>query len=187
MSDLEEIIDFSEHIQHVSFCTKCKYRYDLCSCNLSKFGDIDPEPMEIYPGLFLGSLLYLENDEWTDEKNIINTINLTEKDYDEHSLLTLKKFNTLHLPSLDIKDYPIIRENGEKTYEFTKNCLDKNQNVYIHCLMGYNRSACIICYIIWRLSNQKMKDIIKSVIEKRPCVFSNRSFIKQLLSHEKYS
>jgi hypothetical protein len=184
--DFEEILDFASYLQENTFCKKCiKSRFDLCSCNRSKYGDIDPEPAEIYPGLYLGSILFIEDDEWMYEKDIKCTINMTENDYLGNKIISMKEIDICHLPSIDKKDFPIIREYGEKAFEFVKSNLEKNNKIFIHCLMGYNRSACIACYLVWRLTHRSMKDIIKEVMELRPCIFSNTSFIKQLLKTER--
>jgi protein-tyrosine phosphatase len=169
-------------------CRHCKSKKPImeciCSFKLDK-GCIDPYPVCIFPRIYLGSARYLKDNDFLISKNIgfiLNCAypelldNLEENDYNK----TIEK---LTLNALDDDNYPIINLFGEKSYDFICDALEKSEkNIYIHCQMGFNRSATIAAYCIWKLDEERtMINVINSITKQRPCTFSNHFFIRHLL------
>jgi protein-tyrosine phosphatase len=82
--------------------------------------------------------------------------------------------------------YDTNEDDIEKVLEDIINVLrnNKDKNIFIHCYMGFSRSA--ICVIYYLMVEYKMTfdDAVLLVKEKRPLVNPNTSFVKVLKDKE---
>ncbi|CAG8803386.1 40861_t:CDS:2, partial [Gigaspora margarita] len=80
--------------------------------------------------------------------------------------------------------YVNISKYFEETFLFIQNVLDQeDKSILVHCQMGISRSSIVIAYIM-KSQNKSLKDAMALVQEKRPHVWPNASFYKQLEEFE---
>jgi len=163
-------------------CSNC--RSDLmwkCGCTSLYTGGMDGYPVELVPRIYIGSSLYLGNNEFMKEKNIGYILNCANSGLMKY--VKKKHIIQLSLDGLDEENYDIIGELGERALSYVREALDSSdKSIYINCKMGINRSAVISGYVIWSLNYKlSMEEVIEKIIEKRPICFSNNYFIRHLL------
>ena len=91
----------------------------------------------------------------------------------------LKKF--LFLQSYDDEEFDILEKHLETLTEYIETALkDPEANVYIHCYMGWNRSACLVIGYRCEKSKESAKEVIKAVRNSRD-ILSNEVFEQSLL------
>lgn len=185
-STIQLIKSFKKSFYTSKFCTICNsLPYLSCPCNKNINGVIDPPPCLIHPKIWLGSYEFVKNSNFISSNNIKSIINCAEPQLNSLN----PQLNVLCLNAKDTEDYQIVSKHGDESLLFILKELSKGHNIYIHCLMGYNRSATIASFILYKLlcKSKTMKEIIFEIIEKRPCVFSNYKFCEQLLLYEYYN
>jgi len=169
-------------------CDICKSKAILeCACYFNvEHGGYDDKPVEIYPRIYLGSSYYLKKDEFLQKNNIGYILNCAYPSLLDN--LSKNEYNSslekLTLNAYDDTDYPIIDLFGDLSFDFVYDALiNSSKNIFIHCQMGYNRSAIIASYIIWKLKNntEDICKIICNIIRLRPFTFSNKFFIRHSL------
>ena len=137
---------------------------------------------EILPRLYLSSSDPAISKEILDSEHITHIVNVTTN--------VANKFE----PEITYKKVVInddARENlsihFESTYEFIEKALsEKNSNrVLVHCNAGVSRSATIVmAYLMQKRIFTTYADAYKHVQFKRPIVYPNPGFVKQLLDLE---
>jgi hypothetical protein len=180
---MDEILEKKKQYHENLKCHCGLNNYYLCSCNYIN-GILDPKPIEIMEGLFLGSYKYAFDSKFLNENNIEFVLNCAEEYYRYTNEDLLDNINYLTLNAYDFNNYPIIQYHGIQALEFIETALMLGSNVYIHCQMGINRSASLLAYVIHRLFNKTIKESILLILEKRPICFTNKTYIQQLLEIE---
>jgi len=80
----------------------------------------------------------------------------------------------------DIEEYAIC-EHFADTADFLLRCRVENRKVFVHCIMGVNRSvACAIAFLCSGLG-MKLRDAVDLASTRRGHVLSNKSFLRQLI------
>lgn len=91
----------------------------------------------------------------------------------------------LYLESWDTEDFPILEKHLDAVCAFIDNALtaDRDAQVYIHCLMGMNRSAALaVGYRCWK-QKEAAVDVIQQVrAEIGRTVLTNSGFVEQLVA-----
>jgi protein-tyrosine phosphatase len=94
----------------------------------------------------------------------------------------LKQF--LFLPSEDNEEFLILNKHFTPLFHFIQEALQNpSSNVYIHCYMGWNRSACLAIAYAWYVqqTSKSMKQVLQEVKEKcKRDILTNDDFVKQL-------
>ena len=135
---------------------------------------------EIYPWLYLGSLLDAL-DEKTHKKhgieNIISIGPLIEKrDY-------IKRI--LHIDIFDNSDAPIY-DHFNEIFQFIDKVKDRKEKVLVHCSRGISRSAtAVIAYHMTKSENHSLHEAKTFVSSKRPIIDPNFGFLLFLEKYEK--
>lgn len=163
-------------------CNNC--REDLmwkCRCSSLYTEGLDGYPVELIPRIYIGSSIYLGNNEFMKEKNIGYILNCANSSLMKY--VKKKHIIQLSLDGIDEENYDIIGEIGDRALSYVRDALDNSdKSIYINCKMGINRSAVISGYVIWSLNYKwSMEEVIEKIIEKRPICFSNNYFIRHLL------
>jgi protein-tyrosine phosphatase len=97
----------------------------------------------------------------------------------------LKHF--LFLPSYDDEEFRILDTHFQTLFDFIQNALvNPKANVFIHCYMGWNRSACLAIAYAWTQQRSKtMKEVIEETKAKvKRDLLTNEDFVKQLFEFE---
>jgi len=84
----------------------------------------------------------------------------------------------------DIDGYA-IQDHFADTVDFLVRCRDGRRKVFVHCMMGVNRSvACAVAFLCSNLGvGMSLWDAIDLVSKRRGFVLSNISFLQQLTLH----
>ena len=97
----------------------------------------------------------------------------------------LKRF--LFLPSYDDEEFRILDTHFKTLFDFLQEALkNPNAKVFIHCYMGWNRSACLAIAYAWLQQKAKtMKEVIAETRAKvKRDLLTNEDFVKQLFEFE---
>ena len=81
----------------------------------------------------------------------------------------------------DEEGYNLIEKHWDECYNFLNNALaSEGSKIRVHCSAGINRSALIACaaYRFWE--KKDVLYVVKDCFEKRGCIFTNKSFQKEL-------
>ena len=136
--------------------------------------DID----EIIENLYLGNFSASENIQQLKDLGIKKVLSVI----DFNDFPNYKDENIIH-KSVEVSDFDyqnIIQYFGE-----CLNFIKGEEKVLVHCMAGASRSATIvIAYLMW-IQKMKFDDALHFVKSKRPIVYPNDGFQKQLKIFEK--
>ena len=142
------------------------------------------EACEVAPRVFFGPASTTFN-----SKNLTHITHIVNCDSYSSSTSTagqLKQF--LFLPSEDNEEFPILEKHFNPLFYFIQKALQNpSSNVYIHCYMGWNRSACLSIAYAWFLqrSSKTMKQVIEETRAKlKRDILTNEDFVKLLYEFE---
>jgi protein-tyrosine phosphatase len=139
-------------------------------------------PVEIVSGIYLGSVLYLNNKSFIESKNIKYVISIM-------NYYPNPKYANDHY-FIEISDYGISKEGKlfqdhlSDCFQWIENKLKKNDgNIFIHCKYGVNRSpSLLISYIMWKYNT--CYDFAKRfVLNKRPIISPFNALKLQTLNY----
>lgn len=68
----------------------------------------------------------------------------------------------------------------DEGFNFIKNCIDKNENILIHCAYGISRSSAMIIYFYMKNYKMKFDDAYKFIFNKNNLIKPNEKFIEIL-------
>jgi protein-tyrosine phosphatase len=115
-------------------------------------------------------------------KNFTHIINCDSYSSSTSTQGQLKKF--LFLPSEDNEEFKILDKHFTTLFHFIEKALqDPNAKVFIHCYMGWNRSACLAVAYSWYLqhTSKSMNQVIEETRGKvKRDLLTNEDFVKQL-------
>lgn len=87
----------------------------------------------------------------------------------------------LYLESLDLDDFPLLERHFDRAVDFIDNALQNpDARVYIHCLMGLNRSACIAVAYTCLRGGGRLSTVLETLRKHEPHILSNTGFCQQL-------
>ena len=136
--------------------------------------DID----EIIDNLYLGNFSASENIQQLKDLGIKKVLSVV----DFNDFPNYKDENIIH-KSVEVSDFDyqnIIQYFGE-----CLNFIKGEEKILVHCMAGASRSATIvIAYLMW-IQKMKFDDALNFVKSKRPIVYPNDGFQKQLKIFEK--
>jgi dual specificity phosphatase 12 len=133
---------------------------------------------EIIKGLFIGSFVCAEDDDWLIENNIKGVLTVCE---DKPVLLGIDMY--LYLPTSDWG--PMNFDYFEKCFDFIDNSI-KVGNVMVHCFAGINRSASVIIAYIMYKSDCSYEEAYERVKTMSPLIDPTSSLISEIKSYFKY-
>lgn len=148
----------------------------------SKGWEKDP-PAYIHPRIMFGSGMIL-TPSFTKKHNITHVINCAN---DEDSPDWFKIANPTKYVCLYAEDslganifywYPAF-EYAMQTFMKDSSC----ETIYIHCQCGINRSGYLTLIYACEKLGFDLKDVFKSILQQRPCAFTNPAYRRQIEEH----
>jgi predicted protein tyrosine phosphatase len=132
---------------------------------------------EICPRVYFGSAGATYDKEQM--KKITHIINCDSSRDSTSPLGQTKHF--LFLESYDNEEFDIIEKHLSSLTEYITNVLkDPETNIYIHCYMGWNRSACLAIGYVCKTYHTSAKRLISKIREVRD-ILTNEDFEQSLL------
>jgi hypothetical protein len=135
---------------------------------------------EVAPRVFFGPAGTTFNSNYL--KHFTHIINC-----DSYSSSTSKEGQLKHflfLLSEDNEEFPILEKNFTPLFHFIQTALQNpSSKVFIHCYMGWNRSACLAVAYAWYVqqTSKTMKQVIQEVKGKlKRDILTNEDFVKKL-------
>ncbi|KAJ3441863.1 dual specificity protein phosphatase [Anaeramoeba flamelloides] len=137
----------------------------------------DDIPMEIIPGIYLGSYQAAENEKELKKLGITHILNFffDPLGYD----WAIEK----QCKCLDIEIFPIDKFFVE-SHQFIDQALE-NGKVLVNCWQGASRSATIVISYLMKTQKKNFEETYRFVKNKRKAVQPNRGFQKILQNYEK--
>lgn len=139
-------------------------------------------PAEVFPFLFIGNFAYGMFDCLIDRYKWNHIISLTgdntmERRFGKPFPSYVKSFTQYQIgdePSADIQQY------FDSTIDIIRKAREADERVYVHCVMGVSRSSSIVIAYLIKCHQMTFDEAWKFLREKRPRVFPNYGFQKQL-------
>jgi predicted patatin/cPLA2 family phospholipase len=78
-----------------------------------------------------------------------------------------------------------IARHFQECLQFIKECLQMGGRVLVHCFAGVSRSASVVIAYLMREHGQTFVDALNYTRRRRPIVFPNFGFQRQLLDYER--
>lgn len=96
-------------------------------------------------------------------------------------------------PDNMIRHCKVVKAIDEVEYDLSAHfddCFDyihehrmKGCTVLVHCSAGISRSAAIVIGYLMKYENMDLKSALDFAVEKRPCIYPNKGFLKQLFEY----
>lgn len=149
----------------------CKYYY-------KNYYDTETfDANEVYPGIYVGDWNASLNKEKLHEckiKNILSVVNGCAKNYPDDF-----KYELIHVND---DDWVNISEHFDKSVNFIKECLSKNEKIIVHCSRGVSRSVSLVMAFLMS-EGMEYEKALESIRSTRPQANPNPGFETQLRVH----
>jgi len=139
----------------------------------------DPTPLAA--GLWLGSAWSAKDPEALARHGIRAVVNAASEFKGRFQPLYPKTWGYLELDVVDALDVMILRDHWGNVFPFMKHYADRGARIFVHCMMGQNRSATVcvaflMCHLGWPLPKA-----LHHVVVRRPTVVENKTFQEELI------
>lgn len=141
---------------------------------------IDDLPIEVKPGLYIGSMLAERNRRRLRGTKITDILQVAEGLYPNHPL----HFNYMNL---QVQDCPVedLVVHFPKCFEFIDAAIARQGNVLVHCAGGVSRSATVVLGYLMSRHNMSLDQSLAHLRTVRPWVNPNAGFEAQLREYER--
>eukprot|EP00756_Hemistasia_phaeocysticola_P052235 Hpha_TRINITY_DN27445_c0_g1::TRINITY_DN27445_c0_g1_i1::g.193909::m.193909 len=129
--------------------------------------------------LFIGGYFAAKKLELLQSLGISAMINCVSN-LSEHSHLP-SDFLRLDLAAEDEEDYPLLQLHLSQVLAFVNRCKQQKRRVFLHCLVGVNRSAALGVALVRRHYECGIVEAVDRCAEARPGILTNSSFLTQLV------
>jgi protein-tyrosine phosphatase len=139
-----------------------------------------------YPSEIISNFLWLGSVESAQDRKLIDSLQITH--IVNATIRSRRNFfpETIKYLTVDILDE--ISEDMSSFFapvnQFIDQAQQENGRVLIHCQAGISRSACLTVNYLRVRNHWTLKDALEFVIQQRPEVHPNRSFMEQLIEQE---
>jgi len=140
----------------------------------------DIHPSQVLPKLYLGAAAHSMRKDLLLDMGIKYILNVASEATPYHP----KDFEYLHLKLEDTTEQP-IRIYFQQAFPFINRALERGHGVLVHCLMGISRSATMVIGYIMTSQKMSYKDSHQFVVDRRPIIWPNPGFVRQLEEYEK--
>jgi hypothetical protein len=156
---------------------------DLVSYRRRSRGWEKDGPAYVHPRILFGSGLML-TPAFTQKHSITHVINCA---YDPDSPEWFKLSNPTKYKCLEAEDSITANIfNWYSKFEHTMNLFINDpscKTIYIHCQCGINRSGYLTLVYACKKLKFDFKNTFKSILQQRPCAFTNPAYRKQVEDH----
>jgi hypothetical protein len=156
---------------------------DLASYRRRSRGWDKDGPAYVHPRILFGSGMML-TPAFIQKHNITHVINCA---YEEDSPGWFKLSNPANYKCLEADDSITANIfNWYPAFENTLNLFMKDstsETIYVHCQCGINRSGYLILIYAAKRLGFGIRDVFKSILQQRPCAFTNPAYRKQVEEH----
>lgn len=132
------------------------------------------EPVEVLPNLWAGSIEYATNRKFLESKDIKHVLSLC---YDK-----VETINGIDHKQLEVSDDPdenITRILAESV-EYIRSAIKSNEPIYVHCVYGRCRTACIVTAYIAESFHISIENAYKDLVSKYDRAMIYPIFLEQL-------
>ena len=113
---------------------------------------------QIYKGLWMGDLDAAKDNAFFQKYNIKSVVNCTPEV--EFNKLAENKLRLNVNDNLQIDEIMKMYKNLDKITDWIHNSLNNNNNVFVHCHMGRQRSGCVIAAYLMKYKNMKYPEVV---------------------------
>ena len=148
---------------------------------VESFSEIDDQPDEVYPNLFIGSIHCANNHEILKKNNIKHVITMCFEELP-------KKYDGITYHEELVKDAHTfdISIVFPRVFEIIDSCIkDKNEKVLVHCMLGISRSGSICIGYVMKEEKLKFLETWRKLKKIRSIIHPNETFKKSLITFEK--
>lgn len=138
------------------------------------------EPVEIIPGLFIGSESHAKHEYLLKRLGITHVIAIHDK--------AQRHFpHTFDYLLIAIKDKPLVdvASHFADAHSFIRKALSNKGTVLVHCWAGVSRSATIVVSYMMQQDKLTFHEALRRVSDAKPDISPNPGFIHQLQQYEK--
>lgn len=96
-------------------------------------------------------------------------------------------------PDKIVQHFKVVKADDNPEFDLSvhfNDCFDyihehrtKGYTVLVHCGAGISRSATIVIGYLMKYQGMNLKSSLDFLVEKRPCVYPNKGFLKQLFEY----
>lgn len=157
--------------------------HKLCIFSAAVEEQLD-EPVEVHPGLWLGSKHAAQDLSWQDSVGIGAVLNLASDDVQEPEGGYPETTRIMKIPAVDAQGYSLLPEHFPACFAFVEECLAESppRHILIHCIQGLNRSGVICVASVMLLRQCSLMDAFYHCSRLRCDIVNNLSFQEQLIS-----
>ncbi|UJR20041.1 hypothetical protein I4U23_023175 [Adineta vaga] len=94
-------------------------------------------------------------------------------------------FDVIWIEDLEDNFQGELNKHLDRTNDLLCKYKEKNEKVLVHCQAGISRSSSIVLAYLIKYHNDSLEQAYKYLLEKRPIVAPNYSFLIQLIRYEK--
>lgn len=135
-------------------------------------------PVEVVPGLYIGSVGAATNRKALEENNISHVICAAA------GIAPVFSSAGIQYLLLELEDYPSadITRYLDVSSQYINNALKYHGNVLVHCFAGRSRSAAIVAAYLIRYHQMTFEEAIQAIKSKKRNIRPNKGFCYQLES-----
>lgn len=125
--------------------------------------------------------IYLGNEDAQRDKEKLKKLGIT------HILVVGSGLEIFHPTEFEYKQFEVNdfpSENISKYFQEAFDFIEKSEKVFVHCAAGVSRSATIVISYIMKKRKLDHESALAFVVSKRPVIYPNSGFIKQLSEYK---
>ena len=142
------------------------------------------DPVDVAPWASMGSLEQARNAIESEKVTLILILCRLER---RNECDKLSAHAEKHLKTLVYRDLPDSTSSVNAT-DILDNCLyndilevkDAGKKIFICCFAGFNRAPFVSTYIVATIEERPVLDVLKEVLNVRPCILGNKHFVLTL-------
>eukprot|EP01080_Neovahlkampfia_damariscottae_P006271 gene6271-10278_t len=146
---------------------------------VESFSEIDDQPHEVYPNLFIGSIHCANNHEELKKQNITHILTMCFEE------LPIKSEGITYYEELihDAHNFDISKV-FPNCFEIIDKIREKNEKVLVHCMLGISRSGSICIGYVMKEEKTNFLETWRKLKSIRSVIHPNEMFKKSLITFE---
>jgi protein-tyrosine phosphatase len=143
---------------------------------VESFSEIDDQPVEVFPNLFIGSIHCANNSENLLNLKINNILTLSYEEQPKH----VENINYFEELVKDAHTFDIT-SIFPKCFEIIDSVRKKNEKILVHCMLGISRSGSVCIGYVMKEEKKPFVETWRKLKEKRSLIHPNEYFKKRLV------